>query len=371
MSEYQYFQFRKTSGTLSDQARKEVSKLSSRAQISGASASFTYDYGDFPADPIRILERHFDILVYLANWGSRRLAFRFPVSAVDFNTLRQFEFGEAIGIKRKGDYIIVDLFFDDEDFGDWGDVEGIMDGVLGLHEDLLGGDYRGLFLSWLHAAALEDGNELDVVLPPVPPDLQELSGTHQALIDFFGIDTDLVTASIPFGASLSAAPNGALLEALEKMPAVEMAGLLRRLLVGESPSLVVAELRKRLREKGGDPSDDALAATRVSAAVLIAQARQIGMDREREAIERKAKLELLRIEAIESDEERLWRRVDELIAHKVIKAYDEAVLILKDLLDLALHKNRRDEFGRRVKAIQARHPRLTGLRYRIQEAELL
>ena len=52
-------------------------------------------------------------------------------------------------------------------------------------------------------------------------------------------------------------------------------------------------------------------------------------DREREASEREAALELQRLDAIERDEKGLWRRVDKLIAGKTVKAYDEAVGVLK------------------------------------------
>ena len=47
MSEYQYYEFRKIESSLSDKAMQEISDLSSRAQVSKNSASFTYNYGDF------------------------------------------------------------------------------------------------------------------------------------------------------------------------------------------------------------------------------------------------------------------------------------------------------------------------------------
>jgi hypothetical protein len=82
MSEYQYYEFRKIDSSLSDRAMKEISALSSRAQVSRNSASFTYHYGDFPADPIKVLMRHFDALFYMANWGlgGWLSAFPFPPS---------------------------------------------------------------------------------------------------------------------------------------------------------------------------------------------------------------------------------------------------------------------------------------------------
>jgi hypothetical protein len=74
MSTYQYYEFRKIESSLSDEAMQTISDLSSRAQVSRTSASFTYNYGDFRSDPLEVLRQHFDALFYTANWGSRRLA---------------------------------------------------------------------------------------------------------------------------------------------------------------------------------------------------------------------------------------------------------------------------------------------------------
>jgi hypothetical protein len=94
-------------------------------------------------------------------------------------------------------------------------------------------------------------------------------------------------------------------------------------------------------------------------------------DRKRKASKREAALKLRRLEALEHDEESLWKRVDELIAGKTVKNYDETIGILKNLSDLALHKERREEFMRRVQTILGKYPRLSGLQWRIKNAKLL
>jgi hypothetical protein len=166
--------------------------------VSRNSAWFTYNCGDFPADPIKVLVRHFDALFYMANWGSRRLAFRFPVSAIDCDAFQRFALGETISIEQKNVHLIVDLSFEDEGFHEWIDGEGTLDRILGLYDDLLVADYRPLFLAWLQAVFLEHGWEPDAALPPVPPCLRKLSERHRALIDLFDIDSDLVVAAASF-----------------------------------------------------------------------------------------------------------------------------------------------------------------------------
>ena len=69
---------------------QEMCDLSSRAEVSRTSASFTYNYGDFPVDPIEVLTQYFDALFYTASWGSRRLAFRFPISGINYEAFRRF-----------------------------------------------------------------------------------------------------------------------------------------------------------------------------------------------------------------------------------------------------------------------------------------
>ena len=198
MSEYQYYEFRKIQSSLSDEAMQEMYDFSSRAEVSRTSASFTYNYGDFPVDPIEVLTQYFDALFYTASWGSRRLAFRFPISGINYEAFRRFGFGETIDIKLQDANLIVDLFFQDESLCDWVDGEGTLDRVIGLYDDLLDEDYRSLFLSWLQAAFLEHGWDPNVALPPVPPGLREFSERHRALIDLFGIDSDLVSAAASF-----------------------------------------------------------------------------------------------------------------------------------------------------------------------------
>jgi hypothetical protein len=152
------------------------------------------------------------------------------------------------------------------------------------------------------------------------------------------------------------------------MPAEQQIGFLRRIVLGEPPSVVAAELRRQLRigSRFLEASGAAPLASPASSGVLFAKARRMQSGRKRKASEREAALKLRRLEALERDEESLWRRVDELIAGKTVKSYDEAIGFLKDLSDLALHKKRRKEFVCRVQTILGKYPRLSGLQSRIK-----
>jgi len=54
------------------------------------STSFTnhYEWGDLKADPLKLLEKYFDLLLYVANWGTRELYLRLPRELADYKVLR-------------------------------------------------------------------------------------------------------------------------------------------------------------------------------------------------------------------------------------------------------------------------------------------
>ena len=82
MSEYQYYEWQTVDRLLTEAEQESVSNLSSHIEVSSSRAVVTYSYGSFKHDPRQVLARFFDAHLYLANWGSRRLMFRFPSGLV-------------------------------------------------------------------------------------------------------------------------------------------------------------------------------------------------------------------------------------------------------------------------------------------------
>src|SRR4030088_1611601 len=90
MSEYQYFELQAIDRPLSEGNRKAVRDLSARARITATSFTNSYEWGDFKADPAKLMERWFDLHLYLANWGSRRLMIRLPTRMVNRHFIDTF-----------------------------------------------------------------------------------------------------------------------------------------------------------------------------------------------------------------------------------------------------------------------------------------
>ncbi len=226
---------------------------------------FTYSYGDFPGDPLNLLAKHYDVMLYMANWGSKQLAFRFPKTAIDQQTLQPYYYGvEEIELTTVGQHIILNIAFNDDSSGEWIEGEGQLASLAPLRDDLLRGDLRALYLAWLASAARwagaddesdewddeeeGEGDEGDdLIEPPMPPGLDQLSAPLRAFVEFFEIDQDLVDA-----AAIASPPLNATTEPIERwvplLSEAERNSFLVRAARGE---VIGAELLRRLREVGG------------------------------------------------------------------------------------------------------------------------
>jgi hypothetical protein len=76
--EYQYYEFRAIDKSLDNDEMEKLRSLSSRAEITATSLTNEYSYGSFRGKPEDLMSRYFDAFVSVANWGTRRLMFRFP-----------------------------------------------------------------------------------------------------------------------------------------------------------------------------------------------------------------------------------------------------------------------------------------------------
>lgn len=91
---------------------------------SSTSVTFTYHYGSFKKEEEKVLAEFFDAMLYVANWGTKRLMFRFPKDLVDEEAVRQYAIGSKyeeiyLSFKKKGKYFILDINFSDDEGGGW------------------------------------------------------------------------------------------------------------------------------------------------------------------------------------------------------------------------------------------------------------
>ena len=384
MSEYQYYEWQTLDRPLTPEERAAVNELSSHIEVSSSQAVVTYSWGDFKHDPKQVLARYFDAFLYLANWGSKQLAFRFPKGLLDARPIEPYLWEYCIDLKPVGDYVILDISLDEEEGGEWIEGEGWLSSLSRLRDDLLEGDYRVLYLAWLRAAELQDADD-DELEPPVPPGLGEPSPPLTSFIELFGLDEYLIQAATeasprrPPGQQAPAIPPE---EAIACLSPTERDAFLVRLARGEA-HLSLA-LNRRLQELAGvSPRPPACGGTApvdggrgVAAAPLRtwgelrATADQLQHEAKRRAAEAAEARRVQELQAFAPREAEAWREVVALIEEKKPASYDKAVALLVKLRDLADYQGRLTEFQTQVAGLQERYTNRPALRDRLQRARL-
>jgi hypothetical protein len=205
VSEYQYYDFRAIDRPLTRKEMAALRSISTRAAITTTSFTNHYEWGDLKANPSKLLEKYFDALVYVANWGTHEFYIRLPQESVDYKLFKAMMPGETVRVRRTARFVIVEFGSESEWDGE-DDGTGWMASLMPLRSDLLRGDLRCLYLGWLRSAQ-DGGLDEDELEPPVPAGLQELSGPLDALIEFLEIDEDLVEVAAQGSEPLAAGPN--------------------------------------------------------------------------------------------------------------------------------------------------------------------
>ena len=247
MSYYQYHEFRATDRLLSEADRKALRGVSSRAEITSTSFAVHYDYGDFKGDEKEFLRRWFDMHLYLATGGTRRLMIRLPARFARRGTVERIigccELAEFVDV---GDDLLLDVYVHDEggDHCGWGDGPGWLDALAPLRSELLSGDLRLAYLVWLAAA---DRSMLQDDAREPLKGIGPLSEGLKAFGRFFGIDPDLVRAAAESsaGPDCGEIPQETAVAGIRKMPDGEKIELLHRFL--ERDPLAHADLQARVR----------------------------------------------------------------------------------------------------------------------------
>lgn len=236
MSEYQYYEFRAVDRPLGAAEQRSLRALSTRATITATSFVNSYDWGDFMGDPDCLVERYFDLFLYLANWGTRRLSVRLPARIVDAGApVPNFAKLESANLRRKGEHLILDIWRDEVETEDWRDSEEWLTALAPLRAAALDGDPTIFYLAWLLAVdcgeVSDDALEPSIGLAPISPAVETFA-------DFFGMDRNLIEAAAGAkAANAGATPSAVAQRYIRALDEEEKARLLLRLHDGDDPHL--------------------------------------------------------------------------------------------------------------------------------------
>jgi hypothetical protein len=376
MSEYQYYEFQAIDQPLDEQSQRDLRGISSRATITATSFTNTYSWGNLRGDPAQMLARWFDAFLHVANWGTRWLAFRLPRGVLSLEQLAPYEV-EVFVSQDEGDYSCLHFHLQPEGGGgDWLDGEELLGSLLPLREAVGTGDLRCLYLAWLVDAQQGELDEEDEE-PPVPPGLNNLDAPHRAFVDLMGVDADLLASAAEASAPLQPTDltPATTLTWLAAMDSTAKDSWLLQVIEGNG-ARVRWELRKRLRDDLTQPAPARHPPRTVGELLQRAQVRTAERKkrqeqaraerRERQAAQRAVARER-RLDSLVGRESELWRQVEELIATRKPKSYDEAVEFVTDLRDLAERAGERAAWEAHFSALRAAHHRKSTLIRRLDK----
>jgi ribosomal protein S15P/S13E len=371
MSEYQYYEFQALDRPLTASEQTYVNSLSSRVQLTATNAIFTYSYGDFRGKPEELLEKCFDIMLYMANWGTRQLMFRLPRPLVDRSVLELYCLPDKITITTSKNYLILDININDEEYQDWVEAEGWLSKLVQLRDDILRGDFRALYLAWLKAAAIaiEEGEVEELVEPLIPANLKKLSLPLEAFIEFFDIDQDLVAV-----AARESLVEEEVSEPLEEWIAAlslkEKHDFLIKVARGEIN--VGVQLINHLRQLFKTPTNQVSDETdKRSFSQLLESAKEHTQWRNEQEKIAAQQEKIRKLSVLAKKSKQVWLEVYELLEFKQAKTYDQAVAHLIDLRDLAEYQGKVEEFKTHIKQMQKDYSNRTGLISRLKKVGLL
>ncbi len=371
VSEYQYYEFQALDRPLTAAEKNYIESFSSRVELTSTQAIFVYNYSDFGGQPKELLDKCFDVMLYMANWGSRQLMFRFPHSLIDAAVLEPYCLEDKITVSTTSKSLIIDINIIDEDMIGWIDSgEGYLSSLILLRDDLLRGDYRCLYLAWLKAAPISSyEEEEDFTEPTVPNNLNDLSESLEAFVDFFEIDQDLI-ATAATTSQYQEVKEESLKDLIPSLSEEERNDFLVRVL--KSESYLGRQLTYRLRELSGNPdiviNSDTPKRT-LSELLKLTEGETQQRHRKAQEVVHEAKVQ--KLEALAKRKDQVWEQVFELIALKQTKPYDQAVAYLIELRDLAEYQGNLEEFQASIQQIHKDYSKRPGLISRLQSVGLL
>jgi hypothetical protein len=353
--------------------------ISTRAVITSTSFTNHYEWGDLKADPIKLLEKYFDAFIYVANWGTREFHLRLPQELMDAKQLKAMLPGKSAHVRSSGKFVTISFESEVEPDDDWDDGTGWMGSLISLRGDLLRRDFRCLYLGWLFS--VQNGEFSDEVLePPVPAGLRELSAPYDSLIEFLGIDEDLVEVAASASEPLKAGPSRKDFTVwIRGLTEKEKDGLLVNAL-SEPDGRWRIELLRRFEHENVTVSAHGAVERRTIADLLTAsharaeeRMRKLNAQRAAEAARKKAKEEANRalyLDNMAKREKAVWKQVDALIQKRQPKDYDRAVVLLTDLHDLAVRQGDETGFQLTIEELRKTHAAKDSFLRRLTKAKL-
>lgn len=376
MSEYQFYDFYAIDKALSSAQQKKVASYSSRSNSNSRRATFVYNYGDFRYKIENVLYDFFDIAIYIANWGTRRLLMKFPANLVSLKDLKAYEYEykggdgyEYIRVSQKKEFIIVDLYADNE-VGHWVEGEGWLDDLLSVREQVLNGDYRVLYLAWLHFATLTaEFAEEEETEPPVPANLGKLDVGLKNFIKYWGINKDVIAAASKASKVEKAIKAPDLSQFIGKLSTKEKEEYLTLLLTDENQAQY--QLKKKLQDFLAPKKKDTKKGNARTTSEIVEASVKEKKSRIKKQKKAAEKAHIKKMEGIGEQQAEMWQELRDNADLKTAKGYENATNLLKDLKAYGVYAKEEKKFEKKLAKILEVYGSSVAFRRRLSKVEII
>lgn len=366
MSEYQYYGWQAIDRPLNEPELEQVARLSSHMdQVNPTCVSVTYQWGNFKHNPVQILLKYFDVFLYDSNFGYRRVTFRIPKKLLDPSAIAAYLDDENISLETHGNFHILELSCNEEYDLETIDSDRMLNRLAALREQIIQGDYRALYLTWLKSVIDEEEPD-QIEEPPAPDGLNKLDSGLRALIEFFGIDDHLVTVAAGSSPQTESTPEQDLTKAIAKLTRAEMESHLADIVRGESGAL--SALKKRLAQNF--PSAQESKPTRTLAELLQTR-EKIKKQQQAKAWKETERTRIQKLEALSQHQEEAWAQIESLCLEKRARTYDQAAQLLSDLHELGEYKNQGQQFQKHLALILEQYGKSAAFKERLRRIGLI
>lgn len=383
MSEYQYYEFLALDRQLTKNQITELRKVSSRAEISSTRFANEYNYGDFRGDKQEFLEKYFDVMVYVANWGTHRFMLGLDKEIVNNDILEQCCAGDSFSFEVKKSRLILDFSSNTEDY-EWEEGGDWMTLLSSVRMEINQGDTRAFYLGWLLCAQSEELDDDDLE-PEVPPGLKKLSASLESLAEFLRIDEDLLAVAAENSQTESTQAQDQshkLPQWISSLPETEKNSLLLEIIESQQVNLAARLLQRFRKETANKQTIAPPSIKKRKVKELLDQAEQRAEHRKKEEekqlaqklAKEKAEAEKKRSTYLESlipRQESVWKEIIELVSSSKPKSYDEATSKLVDLHDISIKTNTEKDFQTRFNELCQNYSRRPSLIARFKDAKLI
>jgi hypothetical protein len=197
VSEFQYYEFVAIDKPLSLAVQEKLRAITSRATITATRLVNTYEWVDFKGDPHALVTQHFDSFLYYANWGARHLILRIPAAKLDRKLVLQYcaahpvksRSGSSVAtVSTTKTHLVLSWWSEGDSAEDQEEFESsALAALTPIRNELMSGDYRALYLSWLLRQQAGEIRHTDKK-PARPPDMKRMTGSQMAFAEFLRLD---------------------------------------------------------------------------------------------------------------------------------------------------------------------------------------